>query len=163
MDATSKSTLRLVLLLLTLGVSSALPEGFIAEVVSSENAISGTFAPNPRSNGKPMLLLGSKEGQVSVVENPDESPDATLILDLKDEMCHDTERGLQNIAVHPDFAVNRFIYLFYNKFKEGCLADDSEDGPWNVVARFVMDPDTLQLDYDTREEIWRYVRPIVIP
>lgn len=135
-------------------VTSALPGGFIAEVVTSQNAVTGTFAPNPRADGKPMLLLASRT-QVSVVEDPDESPDASTLLTLTDKMCTDTERGLQSIVAHPDFAQNRYIYLYYSLFKEGCLADDSEDGPWNVLDRFVMDSDTLLLDYDTREEIWR--------
>ena len=102
-----------------------------------------------------MLLLVNKDGTVSVLEDPDNSSDSTEILKLKKKMCTNVERGLQSIAVHPDFEENRFIYLYYNKHKEGCLADQSENGPWNVVSRFVMDPVTLKLDYNEREEIWR--------
>ncbi len=134
---------------------SAVPSGFIVDSVSDQNAISGTFAPNPRNNWLPMLMLVSKEGTVSVLENPDDSQDFTVILDLDGKMCTNTERGLQTIAVHPQFEENRYVYLYYNKFKEGCLDDDSDDGPWNVLARFVMDAETLELDYDSREEIWR--------
>jgi hypothetical protein len=155
MERTSKFLLRCVLIVWTSVVTSALPSGFIAEVVTSENAVTGTFAPNPRNDGKPMLILAAREGKVFVLENPDESPDSLVVLDLADKMCTNTERGLQTIAVHPDFETNPYIYVFYNKFKEGCLADNSEDGPWNVVARFAMDPDTLLMDYDAREEIWR--------
>ena len=77
------------------------------------------------------------------------------ILDLDGKMCTSRERGLQTIAVHPNFSENRYIYLYYNLFREGCLADDSQDGPWNVLARFQMDPETLMLDYDQREVLWR--------
>jgi hypothetical protein len=136
-------------------VASALPSGFIAEVVTDRRAITGTFAPNPRKNHKPMLMLVSKEGVVSVVENPDDSPDSFVILNLAGKMCTNTERGLQSITIHPEFAKNRYVYLYYNKFKDGCLADKSDNGPYNVVARFVMDPETLLLAYETREEIWR--------
>lgn len=136
----------------------ALPSGFIAEVVTSVNAVTGTFAPNPRNNQRPMLLLVHKDGVVTVVEDPDNSPDNFEILDLDGKMCTDTERGLQTIAVHPKFGIdNHFIYLYYNKFREDCLADDSDNGPWNVVDRFDMDPETLLLDFELREEIWRYV------
>lgn len=135
----------------------ALPSGFIAEVVTSQSAITGTFAPNPRNDQKPMLLLVHKKGIVSVVEDPDNSPDSILILDLDGKMCTDTERGLQTLAIHPKFGTdNHYIYLYYNKFREDCLADKSADGgPWNVVERFEMDTATLLLDYDTRKEIWR--------
>ena len=123
--------------------------------MTSKNAISGLFAKNPRNDWKPMLLLVNKSGKVSVLEDPDESSDSDEILDIEKKMCTNTERGLQSIAVHPEFEDNRYIYLYYTKHKEDCLADDSENGPWNVVSRFVMDPETLMLDYDQGEEIWR--------
>jgi glucose/arabinose dehydrogenase len=134
---------------------SAVPSGFIVDVVSSQNAISGTFAPNPRNNWQPMLMLVSKEGKVTVLEDPDNSDEFTVIIDLDGKMCTNTERGLQTIAVHPQFEENRFVYLYYNLYKDECLDDDSNDGPWNVLSRFVMDDETLELDYDSREEIWR--------
>jgi Glucose / Sorbosone dehydrogenase len=135
--------------------ASAVPSGFIAEVVTSQRAISGTFAPNPRNNWQPMLMLVSKEGQVSVVENPDDSPEAMVVLDLDGKMCTNTERGLQTIALHPKFEENLYVYLYYTKFKKDCLDDESDDGPWNVLERFVMSAKTLELDYDSREQIWR--------
>ena len=138
---------------------TSLPLGFIAEVVTSKNAITGTFAPNPRNIQRPMLMLVHKSGVVSVLEDPDNSPETIDILDIGDQMCTETERGLQSLAIHPQFGVdNYFIYLYYTKFKRGCLADDSENGPWNVVARVEMDPVTLLLNFATRQEIWRYVR-----
>ncbi|KAG7354350.1 microbial collagenase precursor [Nitzschia inconspicua] len=133
----------------------SLPKGFIAQVVTSTPAVSGIFAPNPRKNGKPMLLLIQKEGKVKVLEEPDESPDSEVILDLSGYMCTETERGLHSITIHPDFESNLYVYLYYTKFKEGCLTEDLEDGPWNVLTRFAMDIQTLTLDNDSREEIWR--------
>ena len=133
----------------------ALPSGFIAETVTSKNAISGTFAKNPRNDWKPMMLLVNQGGKVSAVEDPDESSDTTEILDMDDKICTNVERGLQSIAIHPNFEDNRYVYLYYTKHKDDCLADNSEDGPWNVISRFVMNPETLMLDYDEREEIWR--------
>lgn len=133
----------------------------MAEPVTSKNAILGVFAKNPRNDWKPMLLLVNKDGTVSVLEDPDDSSDSTEILQIEKEMCTNVERGLQSIAVHPDFEENRFIYLYYNKYKEDCLADDSENGPWNVVSRFVMDPESLKLDFSEREEIWRSVSHLI--
>eukprot|EP00536_Pseudo-nitzschia_multiseries_P014847 jgi/Psemu1/327687/estExt_fgenesh1_pg.C_7760001 len=136
-------------------VAYSLPSGFIAEPVTSKNAISGTFAKNPRNGWKPMLMLVNKSGKVSLLEDPDESSKSIEILNLESKMCTNVERGLQTIAIHPDFEENRYIYLYYTKHKEDCLADDSENGPWNVISRFVMDPETLMLDYEQRVEIWR--------
>ena len=126
-------------------------------MVSDDNAVSGTFAQNPKT-GDPLLLLVSKTGKVRALEDPDNSMKSKTILSLEGQMCTNTERGLQNVVVHPDFMNNRYVYLFYTKLKEGCLADKNEpasEHPYNVIARFVMDPESLMLDFDTREELWR--------
>ena len=127
-------------------------------VIPETNAISGTFLPNPRT-GNPLLLLVSDTGKVRVHEDPDSGSKKWItILDLGEHICTNGERGLQNAVIHPDFEENHYVYLFYTKFKEGCLNDVTKSKdlhPYNVVARFRMDPDSLMLDFDTREEIWR--------
>ncbi|KAL3917342.1 MAG: hypothetical protein SGILL_004759 [Bacillariaceae sp.] len=135
-------------------VVSALPNRFIAEVVTDVRSIKGTFAPNPRHvENKPMLLLISKEGQVQALEDPDDSPHAITILDLADHICTNEERGLQNILVPPiEGNSSIFVYLYYSTRVGDCSATDE---PWNVVARFEMNSTTLQLDSDTRMEVWR--------
>lgn len=146
--------------------ASALPSGFIAEVVTDEiRAIKGIFAPNPRNDGWPMLLLLSKQGQISALENPDESPEPTLIVDLADYICTDQERGLHNLLVMEQEEAHAFngtngtvvtttryvvyAYIYYTTNDGGC------EEPWNVLDRFIMDRNTLQLDYESRKEIWR--------
>jgi glucose/arabinose dehydrogenase len=124
------------------------PRGFVDEGVTVAIAITGAFAPNPRQNGKPMLLLSSKEGVIHVIENPDESDDTMVVLDIENRICHNGERGLQSIRPHPDFAENRYIYLFYSSLREGCL-EDINNGPPNRLSRFTMDADTLQIDVDS--------------
>lgn len=133
-----------------LPAAHGLPDGFIAEVVSTAKAITGRFAPNPRNDGKPMLLVVSKEGEVHVLEDPDSGNDgARKILDLSDSMCTNGERGLQSLAVHPQFGAadgdKRWVYLYYNKLRDGCL-EDAEDGPRNVLVRYTMNADTLDLE-----------------
>ena len=131
-------------------------EEFIDEVVTDVRCMSGTFAPNPRNGGKPMMILNAKDGQINVLEDPDNSPDSIEVLSLgNDQLCADGERGMHTVIPHPNFNNgNYWLYAFYTKYKEGC-AGDLVEGPWNVVARFSMDPDTLMLDFDSREEIWR--------
>lgn len=132
-------------------------EAFIDEVVTNTKCMSGSFAPNPRNGGKPMMILNAKDGQINVLEDPDNSPDAIEVLDLgEDRLCTDGERGMHTVIPHPNFNTdgNYWLYVFYTKFKAECL-EDGTNGPWNVVDRFRMDPDTLMLNYDDREEIWR--------
>ena len=154
---------KVLLYLLLLGCISvlvgALPDGFIVETVTSEaRGTSGLFAPHPGDDKKPpILLIVEKEGKVTVLENPDESPTAKTILDLDGKLCTDGERGLQSIEIHPNFKNNRFVYLYYTEYLEGC-PKSLTTGTWNTVHRFVMDPVTLELDYESREEIWRTTR-----
>ncbi|KAL3915370.1 MAG: hypothetical protein SGARI_008198, partial [Bacillariaceae sp.] len=147
------------LLMMVLSPSStlvdALPSGFIAEPVSSAYAIAGTFATNPRNDDKPMMIVVEKTGRVRIIEDPDNGGDDVVAMNLMDHMCLNTERGLQTVAVHPNFKENGWEYLYNNVLKEGCLADDSLNGPWHVFARFKMDPNSLEMKYEDREELWR--------
>ena len=148
-------SLLLTYLLQTVHAAGSVPPGFIDEVVASTKAISGIFVPNPRSpTNQPMMILNDKNGLVHVLENPDESSDDMEILDLRGRICTNGERGLQSLAAHPDFAQNRWIYAFYTKYRQDCL-EDAELGPWNVVMRFTMDAQTLQLNVDEAIEVWR--------
>jgi Glucose / Sorbosone dehydrogenase/PKD domain len=124
--------------------------------------VSAIFAPNPRG-GPPMLLLASKDDGVRVMENPDESKESRVILDLKGPrfLCTNGERGLQAIAIHPKFNVeegNYWIYLFYTERTPRCLLgsehEDETVGPRNIVARFRMNPDTLMIDLESKQELW---------
>jgi hypothetical protein len=165
----SFSSLVTVVALVTSTVSLLLPhlgvvdakgdvyEGFIDEIVTDVPAMSGTFVPNPRNAGKQMMLLNAKDGKVNVLEDPDNSPDAIQILDIEgDQLCENGERGLHTVIPHPNFNIdgNYWLYAFYTSFQNEC-SEDAVSGPWNVVVRFSMDPDTLMLDFGGREEIWR--------
>lgn len=132
-------------------------DGFISEVVLTDvNVIKGYWVDNPRQTGRKMLLLVAKEGRVLVLENPDTSSETLTILTLlpNQDICTNGERGLQSVIFHPNFAQNRYVYLFYNKFLDGCpLGDDT--GTWNVLVRFTMDPATLKINMDSKQELWR--------
>ena len=140
--------LPLLVVLSLIASSHGIPTGFVDEGVATIGAITGAFAPNPRNGGNPMLLLSSKEGKVMVVEDPDNSDEFDVILDLESRMCHNGERGLQSIRPHPDFATNQYLYVFYAQENNGCL-EDYDDGPQNRLSRFTMDADTLQIDLDS--------------
>jgi glucose/arabinose dehydrogenase len=148
-------SLGLCALLLPMATADFLPAGFIREFVVNLPVISGTWVNNPRQEGQGMLLLSEKGGEIYVIEDPDASPETVKILDLGEtDICVNGERGLQSAIPHPDFQNNFLIYVFYTKFQEGCL-EDSSGGAYNVVARYLMDPITLQLDLESRDEVWR--------
>lgn len=150
--------LPLLLLLSSLSQASAkiMNDGFIAEVVTSTKGMSGTFLPNPRNGNKPMMILNAKNGQINVLEDPDNSPDSMEIMDLSEgpKVCNNGERGLHTVIPSPNFAENRHLFAFFTKYKDDCL-EDPEEGPHNVVVRFTMDPETLMLDYDEGTLIFR--------
>ena len=76
-----------------------------------------------------MLIIASDSGKVRVLENPDESDEALEILHLRledKEICTNGERGLQTLAIHPNFEENFFVYVFYTSFKEVRIIDHSK-------------------------------------
>jgi glucose/arabinose dehydrogenase len=97
-----------------------LPPGFVlTQLVSGLNEpTTFAFAPDGR------LLVGQRTGEVLVVEN-----DALLAAPLVQVATDNfqAERGLQCLTLHPDFANNGFLYLFY-----------TTPEPRTTVARFTV-------------------------
>src|SRR3990172_2711247 len=71
---------------------------------------------------------------------------ATPALDLASKLCTVGEQGLVGIAVHPDFAANNYVYLYYifNTFNNSC-PESTVDGPVGRLSRFVL-PATNVID-----------------
>ena len=153
----------LVLIFIATRIASGavIHEGFIDEVVTTTKAMSGTFAPNPRNSNRPMMILNAKNGQVHVLEDPDESSDSIKVLDLSDgkRICNNGERGLHTVIPSPNFVDNQYLYAFFTKYRQDCR-ESSKEGPFNVVTRFPMNPITLMLDFDKGTVIWRGKSPI---
>jgi hypothetical protein len=105
----SKNMFRLLFLAALVHLSRGVPNGFIDEGITDLIAITGAFAPNPRNEGKPMLLLSPKEGTIMVLEDPDNNDDMNAIADLEGIICANGECGLQTIRPHPDFAENWWL------------------------------------------------------
>jgi hypothetical protein len=122
-------SLFLAVFLGSLSTVSPLPSGFIDEgVLSREAIITGAFAPNPRNGNKPMLILSTKNGNIYVQEDPDNSEENFLIGDFTGYLCTNGERGLQSITVHPNFTENYSIYLFYSNAVIDCPEWSSQPG-----------------------------------
>lgn len=113
----------------------------LVATVSQPTALA--FTPDGR------ILITSQGGQLQVVK------DGTLLsnaaLDLAGKLCNVSERGLLGVAVDPNFAANRYIYLYYT-FNKHNACPTSEPGntnnPVNRIVRYVL-PDSNQIDPST--------------
>jgi hypothetical protein len=118
------------------GVATAVvPPNFEDTFVTSVSGLTDlTWTPDGR-----MLIIG-KGGQLTVYANGVLLP--TPAIDIAARLCTVGEQGLVGLAVHPNFATNRYIYLYYthNKFNNAC-PESQVDGPVDRLSRFTL-PDT---------------------
>ena len=132
--------LGLPLLVLTVAAAApaaaTVPAGFSDTLVASVGLPTAlAFTPDGR------MFITTQGGQLRIVENG--SLLATPALDFAaptNRICTDVERGLLGVAVHPQFASNHYLYLFYTFHRPDTLCV-------NRVSRFtapanVIDPGT---------------------
>ncbi len=118
-----------------------LPANFTDEVVTTVASPTAlAFTPDGR------MLVATQPGRLRVHSG------GTLLttpaLDLSTVACSNSERGLLGVAVDPQFAVNRFIYVYYTFKGAGSCQTGSATTPVNRVSRFVL-PDTNAVDRAT--------------
>jgi glucose/arabinose dehydrogenase/PKD repeat protein len=112
----------------------ALPEGFADEFVAQVNAPTAfAFLPDGR------MLVATQPGRLYLVPNTATTESASapgslsVSLDLSGSTCSDLERGLLGVAVHPDFEVDRAVFVFYTSDDSGLCT--------HRVSRFELGPD----------------------
>lgn len=134
-------------LILLAGVRAAhaqpvVPPGFVDELVASVGGPTAmAFTPDGR------LLVTRQSGSLRVVTAAGVLLATPALTFSASQICTNSERGLLGVAVDPDFATNRFVYLFYTRNVTGSCATGSH-GPRNRVSRFVL-PDTNVVDPGT--------------
>jgi glucose/arabinose dehydrogenase len=103
-----------------------------ALVANVDSPTALAFLPDGR------LLIGSQKGQIRVVR--DGALKGAAALDLSPSICTNSERGVLGIAVDPEFASNKQIFVYYTAKKHNsCATNDAKNGPVNRVSRFVYD------------------------
>lgn len=138
------------LLLLDVSPASAaiVPEGFEdTEMVTNVGLPTAlAFTPDGR------LLFTTLTGQLRVYEEG--TSGTSVALDIMDETCWNSERGLLGLAVDPNFDAQApgddYVYLYYT-YKKHADADNpcptaqptNPDNPVNRVSRFTMSDDTV--------------------
>ena len=129
---------------------SGLPVGFVDEGVGTFNGPNkAVFAPNPRNpTGPQMMIVAAKEGQIVVFEDPDNSDVRIEIANMKTKLCTNGPRGVYSILPHPDFATNRFLFMWYTSYIINCPTDPVL-GPRNRLSRFTLNATSLEIMIDS--------------
>jgi glucose/arabinose dehydrogenase/PKD repeat protein len=123
--------------LLPAGAAATVPPGFDDQhVLTIARPTALTFAPDGR------MLIITKDAKLYVVRS---GSAPQLALDLSATACFDSERGGLGIAVDPQFAQNRFVFLYYTFKKFGVCESQTPNAPVNRISRFVL-PDTDVVD-----------------
>ena len=131
----------------------AVPPEFIHETIDSGTAFTD-FAWTP--DGR--MLIIDTFGTIDVYTNGAVLPMPALQLGTK--VCTNIERGLLGITVHPEFASNNYIYVYYtfNKFNDPAFqcatktGPDALNTPVNRVSRFSLPPSNI-IDPDSEQVI----------
>ena len=118
-------TLLLFALIIFTGARAQLPDGFQQlKLADGLNPVTMAFAPDGR------LFLAEKDGRISIIE--DDKLLETPFVEI--EVDNFNERGLSGIALHPDFAQNGYVYVFYTV----------SGGNFNRISRFKTLSNTAQ-------------------
>jgi glucose/arabinose dehydrogenase len=110
----------------------------------------GLAAPTAVTNagdGSGRLFVLERAGAIRVVVGG--KLQAAPFMDITDRVLSGSERGLLGIAFHPDFAANRFFYVFYTRQTDGAL----------IVSRFTADPDLAAASPTTEQFVLRIDHP----
>ncbi len=83
------------------------------------------------------ILVAVQSGRVYIIQNGNVLP--TPALDLSAQTCDNWERGLSAIEIDPNFAQNRYIYLYYT-YRAQVKKTDCETSlkPVNRLSRFTL-------------------------
>ena len=110
---------------------ATLPPQFDDQPVAGLDAATAfAFTPDGR------MLITTKPGVLRVHQGGSLLPGAAI--DLTASTCANGERGLLGVAVDPQFASNRFVYLYYTFKKFGVCDTNTASAPVNRVSRFVL-------------------------
>jgi glucose/arabinose dehydrogenase len=112
------------------------PSGFTETVVTTGVSEPTALAFLPSGT----ILVTSRSGKVRVIKNGTTLL-GTAAVDLTSRVCPERERGLLGIAVDPEFASNKQVYVYYTSKHANCSFHDVT-GAQNRVSRFTYDTAT---------------------
>ncbi len=106
-------------------------DGFVDEFVAQFG--NGEIPTGMAATPDGRILVALKNGKLRVIEFGAVLPAPAL--DISDQICNDSERGLESVAVDPNFATNGFIYVFYTWKSSELVCDLSA---LNRVMRYTL-------------------------
>ncbi|GAB7094058.1 PQQ-dependent sugar dehydrogenase [Halolamina litorea] len=129
----------------------------LPESVGLETVVSGLELPVGMADvpGTGLRYVVQQGGVARVVE--DGSLRETPLFDISDQLSRGYEKGLLGIALHPNFAENRRLFVRYS-----APARESTPDGWShtfVLSEFEAGPDGYTVDTDTEREILTIAQP----
>ena len=126
-----------VLLVVTSTASAQIPSDVELEPVPGVSGLSSALSLKHAGDGSNRLFIVEQGGDIRVVDG-----DGTLLptpfVSLGNQVNFGGERGLLDIAFHPEFAVNGLFYLHYSAGTSRPAGTDSGD---TIVAEFSLTGD----------------------
>lgn len=118
--------------------AAAPPAGLVEEVVPGLDRLSAPTAFAFLPDGA--MLIALKAGRLLLYQNGALRPEA--VFDRVSTICSNVERGLLGVAVDPQFAANRFVYVYYtyNRANDPSCPTNSANQPVNRVSRLTLSP-----------------------
>src|SRR5262245_2618821 len=96
------------------------------------------------------MLVTQKEGTLWVVN----SGTASKIVDIKNVVLNQGDRGLLDVAVDPDFSTNRRIYLLYTVDPDSDNVDTNDDAYGKLVSYQMTTTSSNTVDLTTRKVLF---------
>lgn len=94
-------------------------------------------------------LVTSKSGTVVVLDTEPVSPTKTEVLNIP-SIFTEGECGVFDIALHPDFETNRYVYLFYSHVPNG-IGLNFQNYSYYRISRFTFSEDLTSIDLNSEE------------
>ena len=106
------------------------------------------LAPVPGTN---KLVVWEREGKIWIFDNDPAATTKTLVVDLSGQCQGWDDSGLLGVALHPNFAVNKQMFVYYN-WRGGIAGGVGDNGP--VLGNADNRPPT---NLQTRNRLSRFV------
>jgi glucose/arabinose dehydrogenase len=123
-----------------------LESAYDVDIVDVVRGLDGPIAIEWIPGAGSQAIVVEKSGRLVVVDTETGTRESTL-LDIRDDVNANADRGLLDIAIHPDFEANPYLYAFYTVDPEGAAngvdgqVRDSSGNRFAHVVRYELDTD----------------------